>query len=54
MAGGQVWTIGAILKWSEQYFGSQGAETPRLEPRCCFRIFWAKSGYTSMCISSSR
>ena len=31
MAGGQVWTIGAILKWSEQYFGSHGAETPRLD-----------------------
>lgn len=31
MAGGQVWTIGAMLKWSEQYFGSHGAETPRLD-----------------------
>jgi release factor glutamine methyltransferase len=31
MADGQVWTIGAILKWSEQYFGSHGAETPRLD-----------------------
>ncbi|MBQ8699943.1 MAG: peptide chain release factor N(5)-glutamine methyltransferase [Schwartzia sp.] len=28
---GQVWTIGAILKWSEQYFGSHGAESPRLD-----------------------
>ena len=31
MADGQGWTIGAILKWSEQYFGSHGAETPRLD-----------------------
>lgn len=31
MADGQVWTIGAMLKWSEQYFGSHGAETPRLD-----------------------
>lgn len=31
MADGQVWTIGAILKWSEQYFGSHGADTPRLD-----------------------
>ena len=31
MAGGQVWTIGAMLKWSEQYFGSHGADTPRLD-----------------------
>ncbi len=31
MAGGQVWTIGSMLKWSEQYFGSHGAETPRLD-----------------------
>ena len=31
MAEGQVWTIGSILKWSEQYFGSHGAETPRLD-----------------------
>ncbi len=31
MAGGQVWTIGAILKWSEQYFGGHGAEMPRLD-----------------------
>ena len=31
MADGQVWTIGAILKWSEQYFGSHGAEPPRLD-----------------------
>ncbi len=31
MADGQVWTIGSILKWSEQYFGSHGAETPRLD-----------------------
>ena len=31
MADGQVWTIGAILKWSEQYFGTHGAETPRLD-----------------------
>ena len=31
MADGQVWTIGSILKWSEQYFGSHGADTPRLD-----------------------
>ncbi len=31
MADGQVWTIGSMLKWSEQYFGSHGAETPRLD-----------------------
>lgn len=28
---GQVWTIGAILKWSEQYFAGHGAESPRLD-----------------------
>ncbi len=31
MADGQVWTIGSILKWSEKYFGSHGADTPRLD-----------------------
>ncbi len=31
MAEGQVWTIGSMLKWSEQYFGSHGAESPRLD-----------------------
>lgn len=29
--GRQVWTIGALLRWSEQYFGAHGVETPRLD-----------------------
>ncbi len=29
--GQQVWTIGSILDWSRQYFGSHGAESPRLD-----------------------
>lgn len=31
MADEQVWTIGRILKWSEQYFQSRGIDTPRLD-----------------------
>ncbi len=31
MAEGHVWTIGSMLKWSEQYFGSHGVESPRLD-----------------------
>ena len=31
MADEQVWTIGRILKWSEQYFQSCGIDTPRLD-----------------------
>ncbi|MCR5559213.1 MAG: peptide chain release factor N(5)-glutamine methyltransferase [Schwartzia sp.] len=31
MADEQVWTIGRILKWSEQYFRSRGIDTPRLD-----------------------
>ncbi len=31
MASNQVWTIGSILDWSRQYFGSHGAESPRLD-----------------------
>ena len=27
----QVWTIGRILKWTEQYFGQKGVESPRLD-----------------------
>lgn len=27
----EVWTIGRILKWTEQYFGGKGVESPRLE-----------------------
>ena len=28
---GEVWTIGSILKWTEQYFGTKGVESPRLD-----------------------
>ena len=32
MAGtNEVWTIGSILKWTEQYFGTKGVESPRLD-----------------------
>ena len=27
----QIWTIGSILKWTEQYFGSRGIDSPRLD-----------------------
>ena len=27
----QVWTIGRILKWTEDYFGQKGVESPRLD-----------------------
>ena len=27
----QIWTIGRILKWTEQYFGQKGVESPRLD-----------------------
>ena len=27
----QIWTIGRILKWTEQYFGQKGIESPRLD-----------------------
>lgn len=27
----EIWTIGRILKWTEQYFGGKGVESPRLE-----------------------
>ncbi len=26
-----IWTIGRILKWTEQYFGTKGVESPRLD-----------------------
>lgn len=26
-----IWTIGRILKWTEQYFGQKGIESPRLD-----------------------
>lgn len=29
--GEEIWTIGRILKWTEQYFTSKGIETPRLD-----------------------
>lgn len=28
---GEIWTIGRILKWTEQYFGGKGVEFPRLD-----------------------
>lgn len=28
---GDIWTIGRILKWTEQYFGTKGVESPRLD-----------------------
>lgn len=28
---GDIWTIGRILKWTEQYFGKRGVESPRLD-----------------------
>ena len=31
MSGADVWTIGRILKWTEQYFGAKGLESPRLD-----------------------
>lgn len=31
MAQNDLWTIGSILKWTEQYFGSKGVESPRLD-----------------------
>lgn len=27
----EVWTIGSILRWTEQYFAAKGLETPRLD-----------------------
>ncbi|MBQ1915237.1 MAG: peptide chain release factor N(5)-glutamine methyltransferase [Selenomonadaceae bacterium] len=27
----EIWTIGRILKWTEQYFGGKGVESPRLD-----------------------
>lgn len=27
----EIWTIGRILKWTEQYFGNKGVESPRLD-----------------------
>ena len=27
----ELWTIGRILKWTEQYFGGKGVESPRLD-----------------------
>ena len=27
----QIWTIGRILKWTEQYFEQKGVESPRLD-----------------------
>jgi release factor glutamine methyltransferase len=27
----QVWTIGALLNWTEKYFGQKGVESPRLD-----------------------
>ena len=31
MAGNEVWTIGRILKWTEDYFAQKGIENPRLD-----------------------
>ena len=31
MSAVEVWTIGRILKWTEQYFGEKGLESPRLD-----------------------
>lgn len=31
MAQNEIWTIGKILKWTEQYFASKGIESPRLD-----------------------
>lgn len=31
MANNEIWTIGRILKWTEQYFEQKGVETPRLD-----------------------
>jgi release factor glutamine methyltransferase len=31
MAQSELWTIGSIIKWTEQYFGSKGVESPRLD-----------------------
>ena len=31
MAQNEIWTIGRILKWTEQYFGSKDVESPRLD-----------------------
>ena len=31
MAQNEIWTIGRILKWTEQYFGTKGVESPRLD-----------------------
>ena len=27
----EIWTIGRILQWTEQYFQSKGMDTPRLD-----------------------
>ena len=27
----KIWTIGRILKWTEQYFKDKGIESPRLD-----------------------
>ena len=31
MAVDEIWTIGKLLKWTEQYFGSRGMDSPRLD-----------------------
>ena len=31
MATGEIWTVGKLLKWTEQYFTSKGLDSPRLD-----------------------
>ncbi len=41
----EIWTIGRILQWTEQYFQSKEMDTPRLDGEVLRGYYWGKGLY---------
>ena len=39
----EIWTIGRILQWTEQYFQSKEMDTPRLDGKYCSHVLGQRS-----------
>ena len=44
----EIWTIGRILQWTEQYFQSKGMDTPRLDGEVLLSHVFREESYISI------
>lgn len=49
----KIWTIGALLQWTQQYFAEKGIDSPRLDAEILLAHVLKKSGFIYMPITMS-